>query len=72
MYVIVAGSGMMHVAGESREVKVGDLIYIPPNAMHGIDNNTDTALSYVSAATPAFDLTEAYDNGQLTPAAYDL
>ncbi|MFO7323528.1 MAG: cupin domain-containing protein [Chloroflexota bacterium] len=72
VYVIVAGSGLMHVAGESRQVSTGDLIYIPPNAMHGIDNNTDVTLSYISAATPAFDLTEVYDNGQLTPAAYDL
>lgn len=72
VYIIVAGSGLMHVAGESRQVVAGELVYIPPNAMHGIDNNGDATLSYLSAATPAIDLTDAYDRGQLTPAAYDL
>lgn len=72
VYVIIQGSGLMHMAGESAQVRTGDLIFIPSNAMHGIDNNGDLPLSYVSAATPAFDPTEAYDRGQLTPAAYEL
>lgn len=72
VYVIIQGSGMMHLAGESAQVRVGDLIFIPANAMHGIDNNGDGPLSYVSAATPATDLTEAYDRGQLMPAAYEI
>jgi mannose-6-phosphate isomerase-like protein (cupin superfamily) len=72
VYVIIQGTGLMHVAGESRQVRVGDLVFVPASAMHGIDNNGDTPLSYVSAATPAVDLTEAYDHGQLTPAAYEI
>lgn len=72
VYVIIEGSGLMHVAGESRQVRVGDLVAVPSNAMHGIDNNGDTPLSYISAATPAVDLTDAYDRGQLTPAAYEI
>ena len=72
VYVIIQGTGLMHVAGESAQVNVGDLVFVPANAMHGIDNNGDTTLSYVLAATPATDLTEAYDRGQLMPAAYEI
>ncbi len=70
IYVIVQGSGLMHVGGESQQVSAGDLIYIPSDAKHGIENNTAESLVYVSAATPAFDLPQAYDQGQLTPGAY--
>lgn len=70
VYIIVQGGGLMHVGSETQQVRVGDLIYIPSDAMHGIENNTSEPLAYVSAATPAFDLPEAYDRGQLTPGAY--
>jgi mannose-6-phosphate isomerase-like protein (cupin superfamily) len=71
VYVIVQGSGIMHVGGEIQPVQAGDLIYIPSNAEHGIENNTAEPLSYVSAATPAMNLRAAYDRGALTPDAYD-
>lgn len=72
VYVIVAGHGTMQVGEERQAVQGGDLIYIPSNEMHGIENSSDEILSYVSAASPAFSITlaEAYDNGQLTSAAY--
>jgi mannose-6-phosphate isomerase-like protein (cupin superfamily) len=71
VYVIVQGSGLMHVGGEIQPVQAGDLIYIPSNAEHGIENNTAEPLSYVSAATPAMNLRAAYDQGPHTPDAYD-
>jgi mannose-6-phosphate isomerase-like protein (cupin superfamily) len=71
IYVIIAGSGQMHVDQESRTVSAGDCIFIPSNAMHGIDNTGDSVLSYISAATPAFNLVDAYDSGQLVPEAYN-
>ena len=72
VYVVVAGQGMMQVGEERHAVQGGDLIYIPSNEMHSIENTSDEMLSYISAATPAFSMTlaEAYDNGQLTPEAY--
>ncbi|MBN2304059.1 MAG: cupin domain-containing protein [Anaerolineae bacterium] len=72
VYVIVAGSGLMHVGGEEREVQAGDLAYIPSGADHGITNTGDTLLSYVSAATPAIDLVAAYDGGQFTRETEDV
>lgn len=70
VYVIIAGSGVMHVGDESRPVSTGDLIFIPSEMQHGIENTSETVLSYISAATPAFDLEFAYDRGQLTPEKY--
>ncbi len=67
VYVITAGRGRMLVGEEEREVGAGDLVYIPSGAVHGIENASEEALTYVSAATPALDAEAAYDAGQLRP-----
>jgi mannose-6-phosphate isomerase-like protein (cupin superfamily) len=54
VYIVVAGEGVMHVGGETRPVEAGDLVYIPSNTEHGIDNTGEDVLEYISAATPAF------------------
>jgi quercetin dioxygenase-like cupin family protein len=66
IYLITRGSGLMHVGDEEREVGVGDLVYIPGGVEHGIDNTGDQTLTYISAATPAFDVTSMYDRGQIS------
>lgn len=70
VYVIIAGQGMMQVGDEKQAVSAGNLIAIPSDALHGIENNGEEMLVYVSAATPAFDLQDGYDKGQLQLAAY--
>ncbi|MCA9874152.1 MAG: cupin domain-containing protein [Anaerolineales bacterium] len=70
IYVIVQGSGLMRVGEETQQVTAGDLVFIPPHAVHGLQNNGADVLIYVSAATPPFDLTEAYDRGQLQAQRY--
>lgn len=70
IYVIVAGKGRMFVGDEQKEVSAGELVYVPSGLMHGIENISDGTLSYISAANPAFDYTEAYDRGQLVSGAY--
>ena len=52
---------------EEQEVSAGDLVYVPSGAVHGIDNASEEALTYVSAATPTLDAEVAYDAGQLQP-----
>jgi len=39
-YYVLRGSGIMTIDGEDRPVGVGDLVHIPPNAVHSI---ADTA-----------------------------
>ena len=65
VYVIVRGQGRMHVGEEEHDVGQGDLIFVPANATHGIRNTGTGTLSYVSAATPAFRVTDLYDRGVL-------
>ena len=63
VYVIVRGSGTMRVGDETQRVCEGDVVFVPPNELHGITNDTKEVLSYVSASTPTFAITAAYDAG---------
>jgi mannose-6-phosphate isomerase-like protein (cupin superfamily) len=66
VYVIVRGNGRMQVAGDVEEVSEGDLIFIPPATEHGIINNGDGTLVYVSASSPPVSTEELY-RMQLAP-----
>ena len=66
VYVITRGSGRMKVGEDERDVAAGHMVFIPKNAEHGIVNTGDEVLTYVSAATPAFPVTELYDAGQIS------
>ena len=35
-YFVMSGRGVMIVAGEERDVSPGDLVYIPPDAVHSL------------------------------------
>ena len=63
VYVIVRGRGKIKVGSEERVVMEGDLIHIPPDTVHGIENPSDEVLTYVSAATPAVDWEGFYETG---------
>lgn len=65
VYVIVRGTGQMTVGDEVCKVRAGDLIFIPSNVPHGIENVGGGRLSYVSASTPTFSITQLYDRGDL-------
>jgi mannose-6-phosphate isomerase-like protein (cupin superfamily) len=66
VYIITRGAGRMIVGEEQREVSAGQMVFIPPEVEHGIVNTGDEVLTYVSAATPAFPVTDLYDAGQLS------
>lgn len=57
VYVIVAGRGLMHVAGEEKEVGPGTLVLVPKGARHSIRNLGTEKLVFVSATSPPFDAT---------------
>jgi mannose-6-phosphate isomerase-like protein (cupin superfamily) len=54
VYFILGGCGMMTVAGECQRVGPGDCIFIPSQAAHGLTNDGDTLITYLSAAAPSF------------------
>lgn len=66
VYVIVRGRGRVHVAGDEENVGEGDLVFIPPATDHGIKNDGDETLVYVSAAAPPVSMEELYEE-QLSP-----
>jgi mannose-6-phosphate isomerase-like protein (cupin superfamily) len=65
VYVLVAGRGRMRIGDEERELRAGDLARVPPSVEHGILNTGQEPLVYVSAASPAFSVTGAYDSGAI-------
>ncbi len=65
IYVIIAGRGLMRVGAEERTVSAGDLVRIPSDTVHSLLNLGDEPLSYVSASTPAWNLSRLYDTGQV-------
>jgi len=68
IYVVIAGRERMRVHHETTELGRGGLAYVPPNAVHGIQNLGEEPLRYVAVATPAIDMAGAYASGE----AWDL
>ena len=66
VYVIVRGRGRMEVAGDQEDVAEGDLVFIPPATDHGIKNDGDETLVYITAAAPPVSMEELYQE-QLAP-----
>lgn len=64
-YIIIQGRGEMHVGEESSMVENGDIVHIPSNTVHFIENAGATDLIYVSVSSPAYDFTALYDDGEL-------
>jgi uncharacterized cupin superfamily protein len=53
MFVVLAGSGTLRVAGEMLPIVAGDVIFIPPGAEfpHQIINTSTADLQYLSVST---------------------
>jgi mannose-6-phosphate isomerase-like protein (cupin superfamily) len=64
-YIVVGGQGRIKVASDIADVKAGDLVYVPSNAEHSVENIGTERLIYVSVASPALDIEAMYDTGQL-------
>ena len=64
-YVVISGQGRIRVGSDIADVKAGDLVYVPSNAEHAVENVGTERLIYVSVAVPALDIEAMYDTGQL-------
>ena len=51
-YVILEGEGEMTFAGDTRTVKKGDFVYLPPWCVHGIENTGTETLVVLIATSP--------------------
>jgi len=55
IYYITHGLGKIRIAGESREVKVGDAIAIPPGQKHKLWNTGGEILRLLCCCAPAYE-----------------
>ena len=55
IYFITAGMGRMRIEGETREVKVGDAIAIPPGSRHKLWNTGGETLKLLCCCAPAYE-----------------
>src|SRR5215475_962085 len=55
IYYITAGTGRMRIEGETREVRVGDAIAIPPGCKHKIWNTGHNMLTLLCCCAPAYE-----------------
>ena len=54
IYYILRGRGRMWLENDSREVRVGDGIAIPPGKKHKIENTSSADLVLLCCCTPAY------------------
>ncbi len=55
IYFITSGTGLIRIEAESRDVKVGDAIAIPPGLRHKIWNNGPDTLRFLCCCAPAYE-----------------
>ncbi len=70
-YVVVRGSGSMSVAGDTQQVRDGDLILVPPATEHSVSNDGDADLACVSIQSPPVAAAELYSDQLAEVAGYD-
>lgn len=54
VYYILEGDGIMHIDGESRSVRPGSTVYIPPEARQCITNSGGKDLRFICIVDPAW------------------
>jgi len=55
IYFITAGAGRMRIEGETREVKTGDAVAIPPGKRHKLWNTGSGTLTLLCCCAPAYE-----------------
>jgi mannose-6-phosphate isomerase-like protein (cupin superfamily) len=54
VYYVLQGRGTMHINGQSRDVQVGDTVYIPPGAVQHITAGAGGELRFLCIVDPAW------------------
>lgn len=54
VYYILEGEGKMFIDDETKSVKVGDTVYIPPHAKQCIENTGTIDLKFLAIVDPAW------------------
>ena len=54
IYLVTKGSGELEVDGETRRVRPGDAVLIPPGAWHALDNDGTSELTILCMCAPPY------------------
>jgi mannose-6-phosphate isomerase-like protein (cupin superfamily) len=54
VYYIVQGKGLMYIDDETKEIKSGEVVYIPPNSTQKIKNIGNEDLIFLCIVDPAW------------------
>jgi mannose-6-phosphate isomerase-like protein (cupin superfamily) len=54
IYFVLKGSGRMEVDGDTRMVRTGDAVLIPPGAWHTLENNGSSELRILCCCSPPY------------------
>ena len=54
IYLVTKGSGSLEVDGETRTVRPGDAILIPPGAWHTLENDGTSELTILCCCSPPY------------------
>jgi mannose-6-phosphate isomerase-like protein (cupin superfamily) len=60
IYVVVKGSGALEVDGQSRRVRPGEAILIPPGAWHQLENDGTSELRILCCCAPPYSDDDTY------------
>lgn len=60
IYFLTHGVGKMRIGGETREVKAGDSIAIPPGQRHKLWNTGTEPLRLLCCCSPAYEHTDTF------------
>ena len=55
IYYLLEGTGRMQIGSESRDVRPGDAIAIPPGTRHRITNTGDCELKFLCCCAPGYE-----------------
>ena len=54
IYLVTKGSGSLEVDGETRRVRPGDAVLIPPGAWHTLENDGTSELTILCCCAPPY------------------
>jgi mannose-6-phosphate isomerase-like protein (cupin superfamily) len=52
VYYFLEGTGVMHIDGETHEVRAGSLVYVPPKAVQHVENIGDEEIVFLCIVDP--------------------
>ena len=60
IYLVTKGSGSLEIDGETRRVRPGDAILIPPGAWHTLENDGTSELRILCMCSPPYSHDDTY------------